>query len=53
MTERNIRCTLCIYLLLWWLSNNVMPEIVICHRDSDSAMFSTITLIELMWNDSS
>ena len=46
-------CELCRYLLLWWSSNKVMPVIVMCHRDSDSAMFSTITLIELMWNDSS
>lgn len=44
---------LCNYLLLCWSSNKVMPEIVMCHRDSDCAMFSTITLIELMWNDSS
>ena len=43
----------CRYLLLWWSSNKVMPVTVMCHRDSDSAMFSTITLIELMWNDSS
>lgn len=41
------------YLLLWWSSNKVMPEIVMCHRDSDRAMFRTITLMELMWNDSS
>lgn len=41
------------YLLLWWSSNKVMPLIVMCHRDSDSDRFSTITLIELMWNDSS
>lgn len=43
----------CSYLLLWWSSNKVMPAIVMCHRDSDSARLSTITLIELMWNESS
>ena len=43
----------CNYRLLWWSSNKVMPVKVMCHRDSDSARFSTITLMELKWNDSS
>ena len=40
-------------LLLWWSSSRVMSLVVMCHRDSDRARFSTITLIESMWKDSS
>ena len=40
------------HLLVWWSSSRVIPVVVMCHRDSDKARFSTITLMESMWRDS-